>query len=64
MTKYETLARDLIRKVRAINPNAKIVKDWEQNPTTVVNLTKSWHKSYGEDFITAPWEYLSPENFK
>lgn len=61
---YNKLARELVSKVRAINPTARVVKNWEQDPDMVVRLIESWHKNIGEDFIAAPWEHISPENFR
>jgi hypothetical protein len=60
---YKKLAKELVEKVRKINPEAVVISNWIKDPTMVTALIESYHLNIGKDFLKNPFDYLRPENF-
>jgi predicted solute-binding protein len=65
-TKADLIGQEIVEEVRAINPNALIVKNWNCIKTRdlVLKLVESYYKNIVYRFVTKCREFIDVCNFK
>jgi hypothetical protein len=65
-TKADLIGQEIVEEVRAINPNALIVKNWNCIKTRdlVLKLVESYYKNIGYRFVTNWRDFIDVSNFK